>query len=287
MMKWLKTRLLISRRQALALLALGIVSSITTFLTAKHYGIDGSRVSEMLASVPQITYLSPNWAVPASMGLHESFVVVMLDTQVYPQTCLESIEDCPYAESSTISSKGSGIVAGHGTGISYIMTAAHVCEHMVYPGVLVDGIPYTYDYFSNVSIVDNTGKIRSATVADIDIENDLCLLMTRGIWAPAIPIAHAPVARGERVLNMAAPLGIFSPGMVLTFDGLYSGDDITGDSFFTIPAWPGSSGSPVLNEDGEILSIIHSATPTFPNIALGSNLDDVQRLMETNQELFD
>ena len=148
------------------------------------------------------------------------------------------------------------------------------------------GTPYEYDYFYETSIIDITGKFRKATVIDVDVPNDLCLLMTRDIWAPAISIADGTPEHGERVLNMAAPLGIFSPGMVLTFDGLYSGDDIVGDSFFTIPAWPGSSGSPVINADGEIVSIIHSATPTFPNIALGANLSSIQQLMAENDSLF-
>ena len=67
MMKWLKTRSLISRRQALMLLTLGIISSITTFLTARHYEIDGPMISEMLTSVPQITFLSPHWGAPKSI----------------------------------------------------------------------------------------------------------------------------------------------------------------------------------------------------------------------------
>ena len=84
---------------------------------------------------------------------------------------------------------------------------------------------------------------------------------------------------GERVFNMAAPHGIFAPGMVILLEGFYSGSDVDDDTFYTVPAAPGSSGSVIMNSRGEIVSVIHSAYRSFHQIALGSHLNYIRILM--------
>ena len=78
---------------------------------------------------------------------------------------------------------------------------------------------------------------------------------------------------------MAAPFGIFNPGMVLLMHGYYSGKDSRNIHFFTIPTRPGSSGSPILNADGEIVSVIHSAMRSFESVGLGCDLAAIQNIM--------
>jgi hypothetical protein len=65
---------------------------------------------------------------------------------------------------------------------------------------------------------------------------------------------------------MAAPSGIFAPGMLLIFEGYYSGEK-DGSDYYTVPAAPGSSGSAILNSRGDIIGVIHSAILKFPNLA--------------------
>ena len=101
MMKWLKTRSLISGRQLLALLAISILTSFITFFIVKHHGINNSKVTELLSSLPRVTAIASTGAHKyrsSSIISHESFVAVMLDTYIYPQVCLELLDDCPQVE---------------------------------------------------------------------------------------------------------------------------------------------------------------------------------------------
>lgn len=298
-MRWLQKKLLISKKQVIFLLFIGIVSSLGTYTATKHYGITASDIQETVSSfrLPQVDisrFLPERIPADPPVGSvshipFDSFVAVMLDSNIIPKACMMNdfyVEECYTPGPIRVSSKGSGVVVGHGLGVSYVMTAAHVCQHMERQAVMIDGMAYEYDHYSETSVVDFTGRIRPATIMDIDEINDLCLMMVRDVWAEAVPVSDDMPMRGERVFNMAAPLGIFSPGMVLTFDGMYAGKDMYDDNFFTIPAWPGSSGSPILNSDGEMVGIIHSATPVFPNIALATPLDVINEMMSENEELF-
>ena len=85
---------------------------------------------------------------------------------------------------------------------------------------------------------------------------------------------------GDVVYNMAAPFGIFGPKMVLLFEGYYSGKDYRNVYFFTVPTRPGSSGSPILNTKGEVISVIHSAMIRFESVGLGCDLTAIQNLMQ-------
>ena len=62
---------------------------------------------------------------------------------------------------------------------------------------------------------------------------------------------------------------MFNHGMVLAFEGRYSGMDYKiGFAFFTLPAQPGSSGSAVVNLDGKIVGIVVAASRIFENVGL-------------------
>jgi hypothetical protein len=81
---------------------------------------------------------------------------------------------------------------------------------------------------------------------------------------------------GEKVYNLSAPRGIFGPGMLLMFDGYYAGIGYNNYMFFSLPTKPGSSGSPILNQKGELVSMIFAGFPAMENIGLGSNLSAVR-----------
>ena len=72
----------------------------------------------------------------------------------------------------------------------------------------------------------------------------------------------------EVIYNMASPYGLALPVAVPVFDGYFVGQVDTIYTF-SLPAAPGSSGSPVLNERGEIISIISGAAVNFDEFAIG------------------
>jgi glutathionyl-hydroquinone reductase len=53
---------------------------------------------------------------------------------------------------------------------------------------------------------------------------------------------------------------------------------------FTIPATYGSSGSAVINEKGEIVSIISRAAISFSNYAIGAKPKDIDEFLERAYE---
>ena len=87
---------------------------------------------------------------------------------------------------------------------------------------------------------------------------------------------------GEKVYAIAAPHSIFSPGNALLFDGYFTGYDMTENAFYTIPTKPGSSGAGVINDEGELIAIIHSAPGSFENLAIASSLKNVKHFLSIN-----
>ena len=217
----------------------------------------------------------------------QSFALVMTKHSVTIKECLSPVcKDAPIPPVPLVMmSKGSSTVVGHKDGKTYSLTAAHVCMAPE-PGVGPQGesLPFSYELKSELKLLDFKGIMHVATIVDANAKADVCLLSSEGIWSHAIAVSDEMPDIGTKVYNMAAPRGIFAPGMVPLFQGYYSGRDISGDEFFSIPTAPGSSGSAILNDDGEIVSIIHSAVRNFENLAIGSNLAIIRDLIDRNLE---
>ena len=109
--------------------------------------------------------------------------------------------------------------------------------------------------------------------------SDLCLITSDEVWTEGSLLATDMPKRGEKVFNTAAPSGIFSSMNVLILDGYFTGFDHVSDAYFTVPARPGSSGSPIYNRDGEIIAIIHSAAMTFENLSISSDQEAIKEFL--------
>ena len=216
----------------------------------------------------------------------EAFIVVAIIAEYTyicsPDSKLEeckSQKDMPAVHTKKLELRGSGILIDHVQNGTYAITAGHVCK----PGLGdVEGLINKPPIGQNIKIklYDFWGKSHVAHVIHTDDENDLCLLHTDGVWGETIRLAPAMPNRGEKVYNLAAPFGIFSPKMVLIFDGYYSGRDTLNNEFFTIPTRPGSSGSPILNSQGHLISITHSASIGMESIALGCTLESLRDMLQ-------
>ena len=189
--------------------------------------------------------------------------------------------------------RGSGIVIKVLNNKTYILTAKHVCTrekntkltkkiNEKEPSTLVE---WDVEQTITSNVVGQDGISRKSKAMIIHEKKDVCIMVSPGDWGIPVPIAKHSPEIGEKVFNIAAPLGVFEPGKTtLVFSGHAAGIDSDGDAYFTIPARPGSSGSAVLNNRGEIVAIIFAANAAIENFALAVPLKNIK---EVEAALFD
>ena len=158
-------------------------------------------------------------------------------------------------------------------GYSYVLTAGHSCQSKIPKQQIIDGFKVV-NKGSTFKAVDLNGFKHDAEVVDINNRFDLCLLRVSDVLSnpPILKVADKEPKRGETVTNMAAPHGLFWPGTVLIFKGQFSGYHNRGYSVYTIPTKPGSSGSPIINKDNDLVGVIFAGYGMMENIGLSSPL---------------
>ena len=197
---------------------------------------------------------------------YQSFAFISID--------LEFAESLTENNPGSISSKGSGMVIGYThSDNAAVLTANHVCNPPPFTAMSA-----VSSFSKKISVTDFHGNRYEASIVHTNIVNDLCILEVVGMDAPVVEIADSRISIGEKVYNVAAPMAFFSPGMTPLFSGYYSGDVFSSqgiDSIYTIAAREGSSGSSILNSDGEIIGVVHSSIPGFNNVAICTTYNEL------------
>lgn len=235
-------------------------------------------------------------------------MLLMASCTLPPQTIIP-VESFTYVEISMgfgRKARASGVAVSaspHSPDAQIIATAGHVCVDEI--AIDLD-LPVISDdqpkYQTEITITTPRGKVFPATVLYIDEFYDLCFMRVVGAHLQIAPIAQAMPAKNSIVYNIAAPLGVWQPGTTLMFTGRYSGpwtcekgettltgecpaDDTIHASLYALSAYPGSSGSPIFTEDGQVIGIVSAVTPDFPTIVWAVTLDRIQKGLDVTLDL--
>ena len=107
------------------------------------------------------------------------------------------------------------------------------------------------------------------------------LIIQSVIDAKPLAVTKSNPKIGEHIYNIAAPLGLHAPNMALMFDGYYEGnikfmEEKHPYSLYNLVGVGGSSGSPIFNDDWEIIGIISRGVPEFQSVMLGVSQERVK-----------
>ena len=176
---------------------------------------------------------------------------------------------------------GSGFsIAPLGGRHTLAITAGHVCA-------VPEG-----DINKSITATALGGATYNVVVIDMIGDTDTCVLAVLNAYVPPLKIAENNLEIGDPVIALGAPLGIFQNHMIAKFSGYYSG--LAGQAAFpaaeidgkislagyTIPARPGSSGGPILNESNEVVGMMVLAHPTFETFALSPTQDELRLILK-------
>ena len=206
----------------------------------------------------------------------ESFVMIDQEVILYKKLCNDENESCVNngeIEGIIRGSASGSIVGDCGEDCSLVLTAAHVCA------IDTSSIPITdpaVDY--KITLTTGFGRMSYGTVIATDEENDLCIVVAEDFLGPSLEMSDDNLILHQDVYNMASPLGLAVPMAVPVFKGYYAGE-VDSLAIFTFPVAPGSSGSPVLNEDGELIATISGAAINFDEFAIGSRTEAVRNFL--------
>lgn len=206
-------------------------------------------------------------------------------------TTLDEEGNLCYGNPSTCTKKGDLIASASGAVIkkvgstAYVLTAGHFCVNDSEGVPKKDGKDVVRAYAVYIQ-----NFLIPARVIKIDELNDLCLISVKDPSIKRMSFKRIKVARsqphvGEKIYTVAAPLGIYSPMSRHHFTGFYSGCEDYFNlklifCFYTIPAAEGSSGSLVLNKNGQIVGMIQLALIGFENISMGIHQDQIRLFLK-------
>ena len=171
----------------------------------------------------------------------------------------------------TFRSSASGYIVSIIPDGSYVITAAHFCENEN---------SYTKTETSyKAKRLD--GKAFSATMLEYQKDIDACLMFVDKLTEKVKPvrISNSGPVPGEYAYSIGAPMSIVAPNMVPIIEGIFNGN-VGISAVYSLPAAPGSSGSMIVNSDGELIGMVHSVYNGFHHITLSTTYKDLVKFIQ-------
>ena len=183
-----------------------------------------------------------------------------------PNQCLERL----------YGATASGVVIENTDSGSYALTAAHVCSDKRLEVIKRKVTRYKMSF----NVLDIDAEKFSAEVIASDPIHDVCIIFIKGLQRPPIRLAATKPKPGDRVYNVAAPIGIFGKQMVPIFEGFYNGE-AHNRALFSLPVKGGSSGSPITNRHGELVGMVSAAFVHFGHLAISPTYEALTSFIKT------
>lgn len=171
-----------------------------------------------------------------------------------------------------------------------MVTAGHVCQNFNKVSETVSSIISSINFGPEYRLSISAQKINIVydingneyTAKDVIYTNsdkpDVCVYTINKRFPSSIPMSNAKPQLGDKLINIAIPFGIFDKQAIPIFEGQFSGTK-DNNHIYTIPAGPGSSGSPVLLNN-KLIGIIHSVDRRIKHVSYGTPLPFIKNVIE-------
>ena len=165
---------------------------------------------------------------------------------------------------------GSGVIINIIDKSTIILTAGHICK----PNITEINV---------IDLFQNDYKVIGMIKAQ---EDDLCLLIVDSVIdVKPIKISENKPEIGQHVYNIAAPLGLHAKNMALMFQGYYQGQLKLEEEkhildLYSVPGIGGSSGSPIFEDNWNIIGIVSRGITGFPQIMISVSYERVKIFYE-------
>lgn len=223
-------------------------------------------------------------AVGGSMKKFPIHSFVKVHTKMTLQICTDSKDEASTCVDSNFYSVGSGAVVKNDRNKTYVLTAGHVChtdlEEPIKSAASSKKMSFKIETHESKFYNFEVKVISPDFLNGNDV--DLCLLEGDRIRVPSIHLALRGPKIGDKVYNVAAPLGIYYAPVAPLLSGYYSGPINKYNDLLTIPAIGGSSGSPILDSNGDLIGVIFAANVQFVHISIGVNFEETRKFLHEN-----
>jgi len=271
-------------------IASGFMLSFVCFVQISCCAINNYKSSEEL----YVSYLDKKFNKTKTIANNQNFIfltkyVMSKDNNDFTKICYENEDkfvNCNDPLTPVNSASGYVVSTDKSKNDIYALTAAHWCEE-ISKEELYDTTELIFDKMPLIgyyaSFMGSNYKVKRYVM---DYTSDLCLVVFTSkyaSYAKKTKIANHDPSIGDKVYSISAPMWSYDEEYRQHYTGLASGCDEF-ECAFTLPATYGSSGSAVINENGEIVSIISRAAVSFNYYTLGTKPVKINEFLEKAYE---
>jgi S1-C subfamily serine protease len=191
---------------------------------------------------------------------------------------------------SEASASGTGFIIDHNKDNTIVMTAAHLCESTknVRQSSIINFEITEIRNTHEMGIIKNQQLILSQQILYNDPVTDVCVFKIPRVDGEKVRIAKGAPRYGDKIWSIGAPVGFFPESSKPLVSGHYAGgaersmknDPSLGFYNFSMPTVPGMSGSPIFNNNGEVIGIVSAVHSDWHMICFSPTHDQIIKAIE-------